>query len=430
MATTVTKPLTETASGTVKPKPMISPWLWLFLVAMIFANIGGNMYGPLMPLYLKELNASVAQVGLFFTISQIIPLALQILGGWISDSIGRLRAIAIGSVVGVLAFVPLVLANVWPWLLLAEGLGAVTRALVGPSFDAFVAEHSTEENRARVFGVTQAIFMIVSVVGPPLGGWLVQVYGFKMMLVLAGLFYLVATLIRVGMAREAAKGHEAHPAPLSFAGLKSNLGTVFGMVTAGGLLTWILLTDGVRDTSFALSMNLFPLYMQEIGGLTYFQIGLTNAIFGIFMMITTIPAGWLSDKMGERVGIALGFTLIASSLILLVYAAGFGLTAFAVGWALAGVGVGLLTPAYQSLMSKALPKEVRGTGFGLLSTSLGIFSLPAPAIGAQLWERVSPRFPFLVTAVVAYLSVIPVWLKFKLPRKEEDGQRMESGQAD
>jgi MFS family permease len=81
--------------------------------------------------------------------------------------------------------------------------------------------------------------------------------------------------------------------------------------------------------------------------------------------------------------------------------------------------VGLLTPAYQSLMSKAIPKEVRGTGFGLLSTSLGIFSLPAPAIGAQLWERVSPRFPFLVTAVVAFLSVIPVWLKFKLPKIEE-----------
>ena len=106
---------------------MISPWLWLFLVAMIFANIGGNMYGPLMPLYLTELKASVAQVGWFFTISQIIPLLLQILGGWISDSIGRLRAIAIGSTVGVFVFIPLVLASTWQWLLLAEAFGAVAQ---------------------------------------------------------------------------------------------------------------------------------------------------------------------------------------------------------------------------------------------------------------------------------------------------------------
>lgn len=404
---------------------MISAWLWLFLIAMIFANIGGNMYGPLMPLYLTELKASVAQVGLFFTISQIVPLLLQILGGWISDSIGRLRAIAIGSTVGVLVFVPLVLATTWQWLLLAEAFGAITRSLVGPSFDAFVAEHSTEQNRARVFGVTQAIFMIVSVVGPILGGWLVTVYGFKFMLILAGVFYFVATIIRIGMAREAAKGHEAHPTPLSFTGLKSNLGTVFGMVMAGGLLTWILVTDGVRDTSFALSMNLFPLYMQEVGGLTYLEIGLTSSIFGVAMMVTTIPAGWLSDKMGERVGIALGFGLIATSLVALVYAAEFGLLAFGIGWALAGTGVGLLTPAYQSLMSKAIPKEVRGTGFGLLSTSLGIFSLPAPWIGGQLWERVSPRFPFLVTAIVAYLSIIPVWLKFKLPKTAKAAGQVE-----
>jgi hypothetical protein len=31
------------------------------------------MYGPLLPLYLKSLNASVVQIGLFFTLSQIIP---------------------------------------------------------------------------------------------------------------------------------------------------------------------------------------------------------------------------------------------------------------------------------------------------------------------------------------------------------------------
>ena len=400
---------------TVKPKPMISPWLWLFLVAMIFANIGGNMYGPLMPLYLRELDASVAQVGWFFTISQIIPLLLQILGGWISDSIGRLRAIAIGSTVGVFVFIPLVMATTWQWLLLAEAFGAVARSLVGPSFDAFIAEHSTEQNRARVFGVTQAIFMIVSVVGPVLGGWLVSAYGFKVMLILAGIFYFVATIIRIGMAREAAKGHEANPKALSFTGLKSNLGMMFGLITAGGVLTWILITDGVRDTSFALSMNLFPLYMQDIGGLTYWEIGLTSSIFGVFMMITTIPAGWLADKKGERVGIALGFVLIASSLVALVYSAGLGLIGFALGWALAGIGVGLLTPAYSSLMSKAIPKEVRGTGFGLLSTSLGIFSLPAPAIGAQLWERVNPQFPSLIAGWVALAAVVPVWLKFRLP---------------
>lgn len=96
---------------TIKKRPLLSGLLILFLAAMMFANIGGNMFGPLMPLYLKDLDADIKQIGLFFTLAQIVPLFLQILGGWISDSLGRLRAIAIGSVFGLLGFIPLVLAD-------------------------------------------------------------------------------------------------------------------------------------------------------------------------------------------------------------------------------------------------------------------------------------------------------------------------------
>jgi DHA1 family tetracycline resistance protein-like MFS transporter len=373
-----------------------------------------------MPLYLQELKASIPQIGLFFTLSQIIPLLLQILGGWLSDSIGRLRAIAIGSVFGAFVFVPFILARTWQWLLLGEALGAVTRSLVGPSFDAFIAEHSSEENRAKVFGVTQAIFGIVAVVGPPLGGWLAGAYGFKRMMLVAAFFYILATLIRVGMAREAAKGGNSQPKALSFAGLKSNLSSMFGIVFAGGIISWILITDGVRDTSFALSMNLLPVYLQDIGRMSMLQIGWMNSVFGLCMMLMMIPGGWLADKISERVVIAIGMALIGVSMLIMVGTpSGLAWIYFA-SWALAGLGVGIMTPAYQSLISKSIPKELLGTAFGLFSTSLGIISLPAPWIGAQLWAGVSPHFPFMVTGVIALLSIIPILIKFRLPAKMQE----------
>ena len=71
----------DIGKGSVKTEPYITKTLLLFLLAMILANIGGEMYGMLLPLYLKELNATVVQIGLFFTISQVIPLVVQILGG-------------------------------------------------------------------------------------------------------------------------------------------------------------------------------------------------------------------------------------------------------------------------------------------------------------------------------------------------------------
>ncbi|MDP1547563.1 MAG: MFS transporter [Anaerolineales bacterium] len=406
---------------TIKKKPLLSGLLILFLAAMVFANIGGNMYGPLMPLYLKDLDASITQIGLFFTLSQIVPLALQILGGWVSDTLGRLRAIAIGSVFGVIGFIPLVLADSWQWLLLAVAVGSVARALVGPSFDAFIAEHSSEENRGKVFGISQAIFMIVSVLGPPLGGFLAGMYGFKLMLLVAGIFYLIATVIRLGMAREAAKTAVAKKDKLTLGGLKTNLVAMIALVFSGGLITWMLVIDGMRDISFQFSENLFPVYMQEFGGLGLQQIGWVMSFFGLAMMLSTIPGGWLSDKAGERVGIAMGMVLLSAALFLLVSipSGPQNQWLFYVGWGIAGVGAGISGPAYQSLISKAVPEKNRGMAFGLFSTSLGLFSLPAPWIGAQMWARVNPTFPFTITATVLLISVIPIWLKFKTPKIQE-----------
>lgn len=393
--------------------PMMNKMLIIFMTAMILANISGNMYGPLLPLYLTSLNASVIQVGLFFTLVKIIPLILQILGGWISDTLGRLRSIAIGSVAGVFSYVGLILAPTWQWVLLGEGISSVTRSLVAPSYPTFIAEQSTEENRARVFGITSTVFMVVNVIGPPLGGWLVDHYGFKAMLIVAASFYFIATIIRISMARAAARGKEANPQPLTMASLRVNLGTMFGLVAAGGLVTWILLTDGVRDIAYEMSFTLTPLYLKDIGRMSVQQIGWMESVFGIFMMITTTPAGWLADKKGEKLGIIVGFVVQFASLILFTHVT--TLWGFMASWALLGVSVGLMEPAYNSLISKAVPEKVRGTAMGLFQSSLGFVSLPAPMIGAQLWARINPQFPFNLTAWVALLITLPIWKKFKLP---------------
>ena len=92
---------------------------------------------------------------------------------------------------------------------------------------------------------------------------------------------------------------------------------------------------------------------------------------------------------------------------------------FLASFALFGFGVGLMSPAYSSLISKAVPEKLRGTAFGLFQTSLGLVSLPAPAIGAQLWEKYGPRFPFTITAWISVLVILPAWLKFKLPKNRQ-----------
>jgi len=407
----------ENVKSAAKSEPLLNKMLLLFMFAMILANMGGEMYGMLLPLYLKELNASVVQIGLFFTISQVIPLVVQILGGWVSDSLGRLRSIAFGSVAGNLTFVGFIFAPTWQWVMSGMVFSAITRSLIGPSYSAFIAEQSPEENRARLFGISDALFMIVSVIGPPLGGYLADAYGFRIMMSAAWLLYFFATIIRVGMARTAARGDEAHPQKLTRDSLKGSLSAMVGLLLSGGVITWVLITDGIRDIAYSLSNNLMPVFLEQIGGMSYQQIGWLGSIFGVCMMLVTVPAGWLADKKGERMGIVVGFTLEFVAMFTFMQVKGF--MGYAMVWALFGLAVGMMSPAYNSLISKAVPEKLRGTAFGLFGTSLGLVSLPAPALGAQMWERYSPKMPFYVTGLAALGSAIPAWLKFKLPKNGE-----------
>jgi len=406
------------APQAAKPRRILSNTLIVFMIAMVLANIASEMYVIMLPLYLKHLGADVMQIGVFFTVSQIVPLVLQVLGGWVSDSIGRLRSIAIGSLIGLGAFISPIFVPTWQWLYLSETLNALTRSLVGPSFGAFIAEETAEEDRGKVYGITDTIYTIVTVVGPPLAGWLADTYGFRLMLTVAAGIYICATIIRLILAKAAGKhrNESATRERLTVESLKVNFKAVFGLAVAGGLLTWLLLTDGVRDIAFSLSFNLMPLYLEEIGGMNLQQIGWLTSCFGVASMVTTIPAGWFSDKVGERFAIALGFFLQFVALVLLIQVEGFA--GFAAVWAVLGVAVGLMSPAYQSLLSKALPEKLRGTGFGLINASLGIFSLPAPAIGSLLWKEVAPQAPFYITAVFALVTIIPAFLKFKLDKRD------------
>jgi len=401
-------------------KPLLSGVMRWFLFTMVLANTGIFMQQPLLPLYLQELGASVTQVGLVFTLSSIVPLLLQIVGGWVSDMLGRLRAIALGSVGGVLSYIVFVMAPSWQWIILAQTFGVAAGALVAPSFGAFIAEQSSERDRGKAYGVAEALFWIVAVIGPPLGGFVAARFGFRRMFLLGGCLYGVATIIRIWMAGSFRETSEAHPQQLTWDSLRGGLGAMVSMVLAGGLVTWIMITDGVRDVAFRLSGELMPLYLREVGGVSVENIGYLGAVFGIGMVMTALPAGWLSDKFGERIVIVGGFVMESVAFILLVSVR--SLTGFGLVWLIFGVGVGLMRPAYQSLVSKAVPEKLRGTAFGLFQSSIGAISLPAPWLGAQMWERFNPRTPFVLTACMALATVVPVWVKFRLPRTEVEEQ--------
>jgi DHA1 family multidrug resistance protein-like MFS transporter len=394
--------------------------LIIFLCAMALTEISRTMTLVQIPIFIREqLGASIQQLGFFLSISLIFPFLLGIFGGWLSDSIGRLRTLTLGSFAGMISFLAYALAPTWQIAILAPAFLAVTSSLVFPSYKAYIADQTSEDVQGRVFGITEAVIALAWIFGPPLGGLVAQQFGYRPMFALATITFTLATGIFFVMYRTSPTYTQERSAKPSIANLRSSLGQMLVLAVSGGLVTWILIVDGVRDIAFKMSFDLMPIYLREIGSLTKQEIGLLDGLFGVALILTTLPAGWLVDKTSERVGITFGLiTMIVSRLVFAIASAFWG---FALSWMLLGLGGGLLNPAASALIAKGVPRKVRGLTYALVATSLGIFSLPAPWIGSQVWNAVNPRAPFLLTVVLATLVLIPAWFKLVLKSKHWTG---------
>jgi MFS family permease len=190
------------------------------------------------------------------------------------------------------------------------------------------------------------------------------------------------------------------------------------LVLAGGAVTWIFISDGVFDVAMSISGRLEPLYHSTVMGLTNVEISSFASIFHATMMVLLPLGGWFADKAGERAGIAIGHLFFAAGALVFLF--GDAYIDFAVVSVLYGVGGSLMSPSYNSLISKVVPLEMRGVAYGLFSTSLGLISLPAPYIGGIMWKALGPKAPFFVPLIAGLVVTPLLWLKLGQASKDTD----------
>ncbi|TFH36458.1 MAG: MFS transporter [Anaerolineales bacterium] len=393
--------------------PLITRQILLLFIGRAFAEATRAMTTVQIPIYLRELGASVGEIGLFFTLAMILPLLFRMLGGWMSDSIGRLRAMWWGSLAGIIAYLPYAFAKNWQLALLGPALLAIATALLIPSYRAHIADIVPNDRQGRIFGIGNAVVNLAWVVAPPLGGFLAQKYGYQAMFLSAILFYSVAAMLFWLLMRADVRVNGVTGAKPSFKSLRSSFGEIFPLAMAGGLFTWILITDGIQDIALDLSFNLMPIYLNDIAGIGKQSIGFMDGLHGIAWVVASPLGGWLADRVGARQGIMLGLGGLMLSPLIFALADNFW--GFALSWIILGVGAAIFGPALDVLVARGVSKHLRGLAYAFVATSVGVISLPAPWIGSQFWLAFGPKAPFFFTSLLGILAIIPAWIRLRIP---------------
>jgi MFS family permease len=132
------------------------------------------------------------------------------------------------------------------------------------------------------------------------------------------------------------------------------------------------------------------------------------ALFNLVAALASYPAGYLSDKLGRR-----GVLLLAFLVFLAVYA-GFGLTTnvvlIGILFVLYGLYQGIFRAVGKALATDLVPAELRASGVGWCTATIGLTGLIASIVGGQLWTRIGPPATFLFGAGSALAGSIALVL--------------------
>ena len=162
-------------------------------------------------------------------------------------------------------------------------------------------------------------------------------------------------------------------------------------------------------------------YLEDVGQMRKNRI--LGSVLGVAMMLTLIrPDIWQTNlAKGSRLRWA---CLQGAGLFTFIAAEKFYV--YAISYALIGMGISLMSPAYQSLLSKVLPQKLRGTGFGLIHSGLGFF----PACSSNWCKALFLRWPHFALLDHRYsfcFAMFPAIFKFKL--SDKDRQQIDAAEA-
>jgi MFS family permease len=347
------------------------------------------MIYPILPVFLTQtLRAPATVVGLIEGIAVGSASIVSGLSGWISDRIGRRKAVAFAGYALTAVSRPMIaFATVWPVVLAARFADRFGKGIRTAPRDALLAETSAEKHRGRAFGFERAMDSAGAVLGPLVGLALVAWIGLQarsIFLISAIPASLAALMILAVRERRSDIVAGSSSIRLSLAERTGDYKRLLIITAVFGL---------------ANSANAFLILRAQQLGLATGSTILAYTLYNAVASTASMPAGSASDRFGRRNLLVTGYAIYA------VCYAGFALanTAWLIWPLFAFYG---LFPALTDGVSKALAvdtagKAGRATAIGIYSAVVGVTQIAASYIGGLLWDHIDSRATFYFGAALA-----------------------------
>jgi len=379
--------------------------LFLGLVSL-FTDISSEMIYPLLPLFLTTvLGGGPAFLGLIEGVAESTASVLKLVSGIISDRVRARKKLVLGGY-GLSALArPLIGLAASPLaVLFIRFADRVGKGIRTSPRDALIADSTDPAMRGKAYGFHRSLDNAGALIGPLLAtlilSWIVKD--------LRTVFYLAAIPGAVSVLLIILKVRETE----GMAGKKTGIG-FFRVFPKGRLRTYLLI---LLIFTLGNSSDVFLILRANQLGVTAARVPLLWAFFNAVKMLSTMPFGALSDRIGRRSVIVSGWFVYALAYL------GFACASTELHvwllFAFYGLFYGLTEGVEKALLADIADPAERGSAFGWYNCAVGIGALPASIIFGFIWQHLSPFAAFGFGAALASLAAVLLLLLVRPQRTD------------
>ena len=374
-------------------------------LAVLYAAVLVDMMGfgivlPLLPFYATNLGATPLQVTLIGASFSAMQLAAAPLWGRLSDRRGRRPLLIAGLFASSASYLLFGLAHSLELLLFSRIVAGAAGGTISVA-QAYAADSTSSEDRARGMGHIGAASGLGVMLGPAIGGlfsrWGLGVPGF-VAAVLCALNGIAAIYFLPETRTHAARAARARDQHTQAATLRSWLLSMTHYPLSLFLSVYFL-----TISSFTAMTAVLALYLNKQFGTGEAQMAVVFTLAGgATVVVRGFMLGPLVRRVGEnitvRIGIvALAFAMLAFPLLRTNWAAYLIVPIYA-------FGTGTLFPALATLVSRATDADSQGSILGGSQVVGGLGRVVGPMWAGWLFQSVGITSPFRVGAVLVALA--------------------------
>jgi MFS family permease len=372
---------------------------WVLVGASFVDGLGRTTIWPFFALYITQrFDVGMTQAGILFAIFSAAGFVGNMLGGALTDRIGRKTIVLFGLVVSALSSLTMgTVDRLATFYLLAVFVGVLSD-IAGPAHQAMVADMLPEEKRAEGFGILRVTHNLAWIVGPTIGGLLAAQSFFYLFIVDAAASLITAVIVFRLIP-------ETRPQARQLARQESMTQTFrgYGTVLRDGMFVAFIVISALMNLVYLQMYSTLSVYLRDVHGVS------TRA-YGFLMSMNAVAVVLFQFWLTRRLRPYRPMALMAAGTAL--YLIGFSMYGFVTTFVLFAAAMLIITfgemiviPTAQALAARFAPEEMRGRYMAVFGLSWGISATFGPYGAGVILDNYNPNWVWYLCGILSALAM-------------------------